>query len=1166
MNKAALKSFAVSARKELIHKVSLRAQLFGIDAENNLKSERQGEKLMVNKLAYPLTVEGTFDVLRDQYTQKGYEQLLEEAAYIWFNRIIAIRYMEIHEYLPERVNVLSSSTGKVEPDIVLHYAGMELEVDKIAISQLLEAGKHEEAYRKLFIAQCNALQPILPFMFERIDDFTELLLPDFLLDSESVINKLVKDEELTASFREVEVIGWLYQYYISEKKDDVFARLKKNIKIRKEEIPAATQLFTPNWIVRYMVENSLGTLWLESHPGSSLKSGMRYYVEPVEQSEGVNKQLEELRNPNLSPENIRLLDPACGSGHILVYAFDLLYAIYEERGYVVSDIPTLILEKNLFGIDIDDRAAQLASFALFMKARAKSRRIFRNPPMMNIISIQESNGLSTKEVVSLIAENDVEAEQLKMLLRVFIDAKNYGSILRPSQMDFNKYFGKVEWLKTQIDQSLFMSDDRKLLLRLEQLLRQAKALEDQYEIVITNPPYMGTKGMNSKLSEFLQENYKDSKADLFAVFMERCLEFTKQNGFHAAINQHSWMFLSSYENLRLKILKEETILSMIHLGPRAFEEIGGEVVQSTTFVLRSVVLGEAETRYSRLLEYTNAQDKEEAFIARKHEYVTTQKEFHDIPGSPIAYWASKKVRRIFVENPKLDEIAKPRQGMATSDNGRFLRLWFEVDIRKVGFGFSDSNEALRSERKWFPYNKGGSFRKWYGNQEYIVNWENDGQEVMKYATKLYKSPTRTIKNISFYFRECITWSFVSSSNFGVRYSPMGFLFDVGGSSIFLQNGEFPFYLALLTSKLSYYFLSMVNPTLNFQVGNIASIPIINPLEKEDINKLSLSSISISGDDWNSSETSWDFINHPWLCYQEKISTLSDAYSEWVNEAENRFSQLKSNEESLNRIFIDLYGLQDELTPEVLDEEVTVRKADRLRDTKSFLSYFVGCVMGRYSLDLEGLAYVGGEWDASNYHKFTPNRYGLILLTDDAYFENDIISRLKTFLSVTFSEDTVEENLAWIAESLTQRNNESPEERIRRYFLDEFFRDHTQIYQKRPIYWLVDSGNAKGLRTLIYLHRYQPDTLATIRFEQLQEIQAKYRNEIDTLEMRLANPSLSALEKRGFEKKKELFRKRIEELMEFDKVLAEYANAQIALELDDGVKVNYAKLQKVLARI
>ena len=1159
MNKAALKSFAVSARQELIHKVSLRAQLFGIDADTNLKVERQGEKLMVNKQAYPLSMEGTFESLQDQYKDKGYHQLLEEAAYIWFNRIIAIRYMEIHEYLPERVNVLSSSTGKVEPDIVLNYASMELEIDKTTIRKLLDSGNHKEAYRKLFIAQCNALQPILPFMFERIDDYTELLLPDFLLDSESVINRLVKDEELTASFQEVEVIGWLYQYFISEKKNDVFARLKKRIKISKEDIPAATQLFTPNWIVRYMVENSLGTMWLESHPESSLKAEMPYFVDPVEQSEEVKKKLEELKNPNLSPENIRLLDPACGSGHILVYAFDLIYSIYEERGYVVSDIPTLILEKNLYGIDIDDRAAQLASFAIFMKARAKSRRIFRNPPRINITAIQESNGLLEKEVVPLIAENEDEAMQLEMLLRTFIEAKNFGSIIKPDRIDFDKYLNKVNRLKNRFDQSLFVSDDRNLLLRVEQLLTQAKTLADQYDIVITNPPYMGTKGMNSKLSEYLLENYKNSKADLFAVFMERCLELTKQNGFHGAINQHSWMFLSSYENLRLKVLANQTLMSMIHLGPRAFEEIGGEVVQSTTFVLRSIVLGEAETKYYRLIEYTNAKDKEEAFIARKHEYVTTQKEFHKIPGSPIAYWASEKVRRIFTENLNLSKIAEPRQGMATSDNDRFLRLWFEVNIEKVGFGFSNSKEALINKKKWFPYNKGGSYRKWYGNQEYMVNWEVDGQEIKNFDRSVIRNPT-------YYFREGLTWSDISSNHFGVRYSPKGFLFDVKGSCLFTDNRDILFTIqGVLASKVAYRVLMMLNPTMSFQVGDIKRIPILDQYNSF-VNEIVGENISISKYEWNSFEISWDFGCHSFMQAGKNCTKLVDAYSVWFTETDNRFNQLKLNEESLNRIFIDLYGLQDEMTPDVPDEEITIRKADRLRDTKSFLSYFIGCVMGRYSLDLDGLAYAGGNFNTSNYHQFIPNEYGMILITDDAYFENDIITRLKTFLSVTFSEDTVEVNLEWIAESLTQRNNESAEERIRRYFLDEFFRDHCQIYQKRPIYWLVDSGSAKGLRSLIYLHRYQPDTLATIRFEQLQEIQAKYRNEMDTIEMRLANPSLSALEKRTFQKKKELFRKRIEELIDFDKVLADYANAQIALDLDDGVKVNYAKLQKVLAKI
>ncbi|HBW37731.1 BREX-1 system adenine-specific DNA-methyltransferase PglX [Desulfosporosinus sp. BICA1-9] len=1154
MNKAALKSFAVSARQELIHKVSLRAQLFGIDANTNTKVERQGEKLMVNKLAYPLSMEGTFESLQGAYKDKGYQQLLEEAAYIWFNRIIAIRYMEIHEYLPERVNVLSSSTGKVEPDIVLNYASMELEVDKTTIRKLLEAGNHEDAYRKLFIAQCNALQPILPFMFERIDDYTELLLPDFLLDSESVINELVKDEELTASFQEVEVIGWLYQYYISEKKDEVSAKLKKNIKIIKEDIPAATQLFTPNWIVRYMVENSLGTLWLEAHPESSIKPEMRYYVESAEQSEEVKKQLEELKNPKLSPENIRLLDPACGSGHILVYAFDLLYSIYEERGYVVSDIPTLILEKNLFGIDIDDRAAQLASFALFMKARAKSRRIFRNPPQINIISIQESNGLLDEGVVPLIAENEDEVMQLELLLRTFIDAKNYGSILKPIQIDFNKYLTKVERLKAQLNENLFVNNERNLLSRLEQLLSQAMTLADRYEIVITNPPYMGNKGMNSKLSEHLRENYKNSKADLFAVFMERMESFVKPFGFHVSVTMQSWMFLSSYEDYRKHLLQEFSILNMTHMG----NNVMGIAFGTCATILRSI------KKQVGVFNYVELEDLVEGipsvFPVKKNRYaIVSSERFLDIPGSPIAYWSSDQVRKIFKEFLTLDELAEARKGMETGDNDQFLRFWFEVNMQKIGFDSEDYKEALISKRKWFPYNKGGTFRKWYGNQEYVVNWENDGQWIKNFNRSI-------IRNKSYFFRQGITWSDVSSSYFGVRFLPKGFLFDNSGSMAFPSNDEYELLLGFMCCHISVEMLKILNPTMHSQVGNIKNLPVIIPHSKIEIRSKVNENISISRLDWNSSEISWDFIRHPWLCHEEEIPKLSDTYSRWINEADNRFTQLKSNEESLNRIFIEQYGLQDEMTPEVPDEEVTVRKADRLRDSKSFLSYFIGCVMGRYSLDLEGLAYAGGDFDASNYHKFTPNRNGLILLTDDAYFENDIISHLKTFLSVTFSEDTVEENLAWIAESLTQRNNESTEERIRRYFLDEFFKDHCQIYQKRPIYWLVDSGSAKGLRTLIYLHRYQPDTLATIRFEQLQEIQAKYSNEIDTLEMRLVNPSLSAVEKRAFEKKKELFRRRIEELIDFDKVLAVYANAQIALDLDDGVKVNYAKLQKVLAKI
>jgi len=1166
MNKAALKKFAVFARNELITQVKLKAKTFGVTPEGLPEVKEGADYIEVNNIRYDEKEKKAFNKLFQAYRQKEYEQLIEEVAYTWFNRFIAIRYMEVHNYLPSRIRVLSSATkGKVDPDILTDYHRSGLPVKVEEIDQLLQAGDREGAYRKLLIAQCNELSEILPFLFEKIDDYTALLLPDKLLHTDSVIN--VMNRELSEEdFAHVEVIGWLYQYYVSEKKDEVYAGLKQNKKIDKDSIPAATQTFTPHWIVRYMVENSMGHLWLESHPESGLKEKMTYYVEPAEQEEEVKKQLEVLKNPNQSPEEITVLDPACGSGHILVYAFDLLYAIYEEQGYPARDIPTLILEKNLYGIEIDKRAAQLAAFALMMKAREKSRRVFRHPPKLNIIAIEESGILDREKMAAYIAENDQEKKQLQALLDQFVNARNYGSILKPEKRDYDRWIARVDQLLDEGRLTLFDAELYEQLPLVRKLLEQAKLLSAQYDVVVTNPPYMGSRGMNPELSQYVREHYPDSKSDLFAVFMERNSAFTKTYGFSAAINQHSWMFLSSYEKLRKKILSDETILSMLHLGPKAFEDVGGEVVQSTSYVMRKNNLTKYKGKYYRLVDYTRATEKEQAFLERRHEYLRENSAFQDIPGSPIAYWASDQVRKVFRENRKLGEIAEPRQGLATADNNRFLRLWYEVEYSRIGYGCRNAEEALNSKKKWFPYNKGGEFRKWYGNQEYVVNWENDGEEIKNFTDDRGRLKSRP-QNTGYYFREGITWSFVSSSKFGVRYSPKGFIFDVGGSSLFPEKGKIYTLLSFLCSKLAFNFLSNVNPTLNFQVGNIATLPVVNITnEKQYIEDLSKQCISISKTDWDSFETSWDFKKHPFLTYRNGAKNLAESFANWAEHAERQFNQLKANEEELNRIFIELYGLQDELTPEVPDEEVTVRKADRERDAKSFLSYCVGLIMGRYSLDVDGLAYAGGEWDPSKYRTIIPDQDGIVPLTDVAYFEDDIITWLNRILTAIYGEEELANNLQWLAESLGGiRSDESAEDRIRRYFFDEFYKDHCRIYQKRPIYWMADSGPKKGMRALFYLHRYTPHTLGTLRFRYVQELQVKLRQEEKYIEQRLADPSISAGERRALNKKLTILRERQEELVRFDQKLAELANRQITLDLDDGVVVNYEKLKDVLAK-
>ncbi|CUB36087.1 BREX-1 system adenine-specific DNA-methyltransferase PglX [Bacillus cereus] len=1177
MNKTAIKNFAVSARTKLMDAVKQKAYELGITEIEIKEPETYEDGFRINNKFFRSYELEQRKKLIQKIEEKDYKQVIEEVSYTWFNRFIAIRFMEVNEYLPTGVRVLSSTQeGKNEPDVIGEVTNIaeDLDLNLDIVYRLQDENKTEDLFKYILIKQCNKLGEIMPMMFETIQDYTELLLPDNLLGEGSVVRNLVSMIDEEDWKEQVEIIGWLYQYYISEKKDEVFADLKKNKKITKENIPAATQLFTPKWIVKYMVENSLGRLWLESHPNEDLQQQWKYYLEEAEQEPDVQEQLDKLKNKELSPEDITVLDPCMGSGHILVYAFDVLYSIYQHAGYSEREIPQLILEKNLYGLDIDDRAAQLAYFALMMKARSYNRRIFRRPIELNVCSIQESNGIS-QEAIDYFVDDSLDRDEVEYLVNVFRDAKEYGSILNVKSVDYEAFENKLK----EIQQNELIGDifslqfKDNLINNIPKLIKQMRIMSRKYSVMVTNPPYMGSKGMNSKLTSFVKKNFKNTKSDLFAVFMDLNDIYVKKNGFFTMINQHSWMFLSSFEKLREKIINNNQIYNMVHLGTRAFEEISGEVVQSTAFVIRNTNLKNYSGVYFRLVDFNNGELKREKFISLKsfidskdYVYFKKQEVFLTIPGTPVAYWASDKIVGIFTDNEKIGEIADSCIGMRTGDNARFLRLWHEIDINKVGFSYSNAKEALESQKKWFPYNKGGLFRKWYGNNEYVVNWEENGYEI-KENTKLNYPQLGDnlgwkISNEHHYFEKGITWSGVTTNKFGVRCYPKGMIFDSGANGLFSDEKLYFYFAGYLNSNLVDYLLKILNPTINTGCGTVANIPISVDYRKlEEINILVKENIEISTVDWNSFEVSWDFKNHPFICYKEGMLTLNEAFDKWQSYSEDKFNKLRENEVKLNSFYNNIYDLQDEVAVEVDAKYITIRKADKERDIKTFISYAVGCMLGRYSLDQEGLVFAGGEFDESKYKTFKADTDNIIPITDDEYFEDDIVSRFIEFVRVTFSEETLEENLDFIAEALNRKANETSRQCIRRYFLKDFFKDHMKTYQKRPIYWLFDSGKNDGFKALVYMHRYDVGTVAEVRTDYLHTLQRKYEAEIARCDVLLESDA-STKDKTRAKKEKEKLQKQLLECQQYDQVIAHIANQKITIDLDDGVKVNYAKFQNV----
>ena len=1242
MNKSSLKIFAIEARKELMEKMRTRLEILGITKNGIEKAKVIGKEVEVKGTLYP---KESYDSLIRKYKQVGYEELIEESAYTWFNRLTALAFMEANGYIEEKM--IFNNGVKNEPVIIDNYYEFEffknldndLQKELHNLKDENTPNSIEKLYSILMEEKCEDLSNIMPFMFKKKGTYSDILFPTGLLMENSLLVRL--REEIGAE-APIELIGWLYQFYNSEKKDQVFEALKKNTKIAKENIPAATQLFTPDWIVKYMVENSLGKLALESTGiNENLKDNWKYYIDS-EKEENLEK---------IKIEDIKILDPAMGSGHILVYAFDLLFEMYENLGWSTKESVLSILKNNLYGLEIDERAGQLASFALMMKAREKFSRLFsvlkrEEDFKLNTLIIEESNSLSER------AKNRIKANNLNNLNKIiqeFEDAKEYGSILKLESIDkeiLEKEFNLLkESFHNNEQETLIFNEDEMIidtneeLELIESLIRQHIALTNQYEIVVTNPPYMGGKGFSPKLKTYVEKNYKDSKSDLFAIFIERCNEFTKKNCYTSMITMQSWMFLSSFETLRKNIIEKTEIKSLLQLGYGVI----GIAFGTTAFNLKKSLPKENKGNYFRMFDKIaqNIQTEDcatlfriaknnDSFRYKFDEYLSEnkiseniesnekgnlikfqakQKDFEKIPGGPIAYWVSDKVREIFEKNQKLGDIGEAKVGLQTGDNNKFLRLWNEVNYSKIGHNMSNSQEALESKKKWFPYNKGGDFRKWYGNQEYLVNWENDGYEIKNFYDGKGKLRSRP-QNTEYYFKESISWGLITSTSSSFRYFPKGFIYDVTGMNYFNSSNNFINLIGALNTKITKRLLEILNSTLALQIGDFIKLPNLK-IENEKIKILTQQNINISKEEWDSRETSWDF---------EKLSLidgkdLKTTYENYCSHWRDNFVQLHKNEEELNRLFIEIYDLQDEMDEKVSFDDITILKKEakiveidnsKAREfsseserylydrgvclefnkdelVKQFLSYAIGCIMGRYSVNKSGLIMANsddilelsenkfivkdtdGKIRQEAESKFLPDEFGIIPITDEKDFSNDIVEKLKEFIKYVYGEENLKDNLNFIAEALGNKDNKPAEEIIRTYFIKDFYSDHLQRYQKRPIYWLMNSGKKNAFSCLFYMHRYEPLTVARVRADYLIPYQEMLENKRKFIERQLSDDDISAKEKKNIENQLKELDTFLKELREYANEVKHIAEQKIPLDLDDGVNVNYEKLGAILKK-
>lgn len=1188
MNKNAIKKFAIEARKKLIDSVTDKAGMFGITEKSCNEPITKGVDFEVYQ-----TVAGTEVTLNkrqceqrrrlvSQIHSRGFEAVVEEVAYTWFNRICAIRFMEVNDYLPNRVRVLSSEKeGKMEPDLVTLAPDVDLDLtaqDKEEIINWKLSGTSEDTdklYCKLFLKQCHQLHGILPGLFETESDYMELLFGISYTNKDDVIYMLVNpdtgipenefnvssvDEEGNPT-GQVEIIGWLYQYYNTELKDDTFAKLKKNIKITKERIPAATQLFTPDWIVRYMVENSVGRIWIEHlravDPSTDEKAtaerfGWKYYLPEAEQEDAVNVKLAEIRSTykNLKPTDITCIDPCMGSGHILIAMFDVLMDIYESAGYDKREAAFEIVEHNIHGLDIDQRAYQLAYFSVMMKGRGYNRRFLRGrdrKPEPKVYAIVESNGINREHLKlfgnSMAVNERMQAiEQMKKLLDTFVDAREYGSIINVDECNWDILNKFTNDLDNNGQISFENVGSEKTQEQLSKLVRVAQSLGKKYDAYVTNPPYLGNKSMSNSTANYLKKNFDDLKMDMFAVFIKKGFEMTKKNGVMGFMTPFVWMFISSFSELRRLVLERGCITSLIQLEYSGFD---GATVPICTYTLAKKpvdTLGE----FIKLSDFKGV-DKQpiktlEAIRNRNcgYRYSVKSSIFKLFPENVIAYWASYNFVHLFKFCKRLDSIYPCKKGMTTGDNNRFLRMWYEIDRHDIG-------------NRYRYYCKGGGYRRWYGNGENVIDWIDDGRRLREFKGA-------TLRNETYYFKKSVTWGLITSSKFSAREISNEYVIGDAGPVCIPCEREHKYILAFLNSVVATYIMDFLNPTMNFSSGVVGSLPYI-PLNeittKQRIDDLTSLNVNISKDEWDDYETSWDFLRHP-LIFQ--VNTVVEAFEQWQNRCDDRFNLMKFNEEELNRIFIGIYNLKDELTPEVEDTDVSVRKAELERDIRSFISYAVGCMLGRYSLDIDGLIYAGGEWDESKYQSFIPDEDNCIPITDEEYFSDDIVGRFVEFVKTVYGSETLEENLDYIANALGNKGNTS-REIIRNYFLKDFYTDHLKVYQKRPIYWLFDSGKENGFKALIYMHRYNADTVGRVRTDYLHKAQKYVETAMQSAQYTIDNAS-SASEKSKATKAVTKYTKQLAEMKIYDEAIAHIANQRIEIDLDDGVKVNYEKMQGI----
>lgn len=1178
MNKTAIKNFAIWARKKLISDITYKAGLIGINEKGistPLEMSTNDVQFFDVGTGIPTKISGNeikqrdslIKYIREKESTTDYKAafhlVIEEVAYTWFNRLIAIRFMEVNDYLPSNIRVISSEIkGKIEPDIVTtpFETDLEFNSDEIdRIIQLKDENKLDELFRMLFIKQCNKLNEILPELFETTNDYTEFLLNISFTDSDGIISHLINDIEEEDFIEAVEIIGWMYQYYNTEPKDEL---INARSKYKKDDIPYVTQLFTSDWIVRFIVDNSLGKHWIERNQNSKVQDKLEYFVKP---KIGHIQHL----NDRISPEELTFFDPCMGSGHILVYAFDVLMEIYRENGYSDREAAQAIIKNNLFGLDIDTRAYQLAYFAVMMKARSYDRRFLTRGIEPNIFVIREVNP-NTNFICDGVTNDKEQNEIGEYLINIFKNAQEIGSLLSVENYDYQLFMDYLDKLK--LSGQLTLESEywyREIIPLMKKLAKQAMIMSQKYTIVCTNPPYMNNTYMTPVLKKYIEGNFMDYKVDTFSAFMVKCLDYCKEAGKIGLLTPYVWMFISSYEKLRNKILENTTITTLVQLEYNAFEAACVPVCAFTLENEKSNHNGD----YIKLSDFKGIEIQAPKTLEAiqnsncDYRYSKSQKKFSEIPSSPIAYWASDTAISAF-NNKNIGMLGEPRVGLQTGENERFLRWWFEVDLDKLKFDAKSRLDALESGEKWFPYNKGGEFRKWYGNNNHVINWEKDGEEIRNFKDKNGKLRS-VIRNPDYYFQQCITWSKISSGSIAFRYKPYGHIFDVAGTSIFLDEEIMNYIFGFCNSKVALQFAKILSPTLNYEVGHISNFPII----EDDRHKLPISSlvsecIKISKEDWDSYETSWDFITHPLVAFRYKDEgginssdldyRIEEAFYHWNLKMETNFDQLKANEEELNRIFIDIYGLHNELTPDVEDRDVTIRKADLKRDIKSFISYAVGCMFGRYSLDCDGLVYAGGEWNDNKYRSFIPNKDNCILITDEEYFGDDIVNLFAKFVQNVYGAKNLEDNLDFIAKALGNKGNTSREV-IRNYFIKDFYKDHVKTYQKRPIYWLYDSGKQNSFKVLVYMHRYNADTTGSVRVDCLHKIQKIYTSEIERMQDMIENGGNSS-EISQAEKRKEKLVKQLKETKEYDEKIAHLALSRIGIDLDDGVKVNYDKVQ------